>query len=247
MSNKYISHSKISEQKFRYILRLFCLDIEAKKTAELSGISRPTINKIYDAIRKIIVEDCERLSPFETGEIELDESYFGARRVRGIRGRGAQGKTPVFGMLKRNGNVYTQIVKNCSMNELMPVIGRLASKDSSIYTDGFKSYDGLANYGYKQLYRIKHSDNKFANGKNHINGIENFWGLAKVRLAKFRGIHKNKFYLHLKECEFRYNIRNKNMYLYLLKLIKKNKLSYLEPYFIIIFAVCYLLASSVNR
>ena len=89
MSNKDIYHSKISEQKFRYILRLFCLDIEAKKTAELVGISRPTINKIYDAIRKIIAEDCERFSPFETGEIELDESYFGARRVRGKRGRGS--------------------------------------------------------------------------------------------------------------------------------------------------------------
>jgi len=224
MSNKYIYHSKISEQKFRSILRLFCLDIEAKKTAELVNLSRPTINKIYDAIRRVISEDCERVSPFETGEIELDESYFGARRVRGVRGRGAQGKTPVFGMLKRNDRVYTQIVKNCSVKELMPIIEQLASKDSSIYTDGFKSYDGLANYGYKQHFRIKHSDNKFANGRNHINGIENFWGLAKVRLAKFRGIHKNKFYLHLKECEFRYNFRNKNMYLYLLKLIRKNQI-----------------------
>ena len=179
MRNKYIYRSKISEQKFRYILRLFCLDIEAKKTAELVGISRPTINKIYDAIRKIIAEDCERFSPFETGEIELDESYFGARRVRGKRGRGAQGKTPVFGMLKRNGNVYTQIVKNCSMQELMPIIEQLASKDSSIYTDGFKSYDGLANYGYKQHYRIKHSDNKFANGRNHINGLRTSGGWQK--------------------------------------------------------------------
>ena len=136
MSNKYIYHSKISEQKFRFILRLFCLDIEAKKTAELVGLSRPTINKIYDAIRKVIAEDCERVSPFETGEIELDESYFGARRVRGVRGRGAQGKTSVFGMLKRNDRVYTQIVKNCSMKELMPIIEQLASKDSSIFTDG---------------------------------------------------------------------------------------------------------------
>jgi transposase len=99
MKNKYIYHSKINERKFRYVLRLFSLDIEAKKTAELTGISRPTINKIYDAIRKIIAEECERFSPFETGEIELDESYFGARRVRGVRGQGAQGKTPVFGML----------------------------------------------------------------------------------------------------------------------------------------------------
>ena len=103
------------------------------------------------------------------------------------------------------------------MQELMPIIEQLA-KDSSIFTDGFKSYDGLANYGYKRHYRIKHGENQFADGRNHINGIENFWGLCKVRLSKFRGIHKNKFYFHLKECEFRYNMRGKNIYLYLLKL-----------------------------
>ena len=55
-----------------------------------------------------------------SGEIEVDESYFGARRVRGKRGRGAGKKTPVFGMLKRNGCVYTQIVKHCSAKELLP-------------------------------------------------------------------------------------------------------------------------------
>ena len=205
-------------------MKLFCLDIEAKKTSQITGISRYTINRLYDKIRERIARDCELTSPFQTGEIELDESYFGARRVRGKRGRGAQGKTPVFGMLKRNGNVYTQVVKNCSMQELMPIIEQLADKDSSIFTDSFKSYDGLANYGYKRHYRIKHGENQFADGRNHINGIENFWGLCKVRLSKFRGIHKNKFYFHLKECEFRYNMRGKNIYLYLLKLFRNSPL-----------------------
>jgi transposase len=55
--------------------------------------------------------------------------------------------------------------------------------------------------GYKRHYRVKHSDNVFANGKAHINGIESFWGVAKTRLAKFRGLRKDKFYLHLKETE----------------------------------------------
>ena len=94
---------------------------------------------------KLISEDCERFSPFYTGEIELDESYFGARRVRGIRGCGAKGKIPVFGIIKRNGKVYTRIVKNCSMQGLMPIIEQLASKDFSIYTDSFKTYDDVYN------------------------------------------------------------------------------------------------------
>ena len=53
---------------------------------------------------------------------ELDESYFGAKRIRGKRGRGAAGKTPVFGLLKRDGSVYVEIVKNCSKEQLMPII-----------------------------------------------------------------------------------------------------------------------------
>ena len=71
--------------------------------------------------------------------------------------------------------------------------------------------------GYKKHFRVKHGDNEFADGQNHINGIENFWGLCKVRLVKFRGVHKHTFFLHIKECEFRYNYRNKNIYLTLLR------------------------------
>jgi transposase len=224
MRNKYIYGTHISERKTRSIIRFFSLDIEAKKTAEITGISRPTINRFYNTFRERIAEICESESPFENGEIELDESYFGARRVRGIRGRGARGKTPVFGMLKRGDRVYTQIVKNCSMSELLPIIQEKADIGSVLYTDGFKTYDGLVNYGYKKHYRVKHGENEFADGNNHINGIENFWGLCKVRLTKFRGMNKNTFYLHIKECEFRYNFRNKNTYVTLLENFRKNPL-----------------------
>ena len=225
MSNKYFFRGKISEEKFRRIVRLFCLDIEAKKSAELTNLNRSTVNNIYRKLRERIAELCEAESPFTNGEVELDESYFGARRVRGIRGRGARGKTPVFGMLKRGDKVYTQIVKNCSISELLPIIKGRTNTGAIIYSDGFKSYDGLVNYGYKRHYRVKHGENEFALGHNHINGIENFWGLCKVRLAKFRGVHRHTFYLHIKECEFRYNYRNQNLYLTLLKNLRKNKLN----------------------
>jgi len=225
MSNKYFFRGKISEEKFRRIVRLFCLDIEAKKSAELTNLNRSTVNNIYRKLRERIAELCEAESPFTNGEVELDESYFGARRVRGIRGRGERGKTPVFGMLKRGDKVYTQIVKNCSISELLPIIKGRTDTGAIIYSDGFKSYDGLVNYGYKRHYRVKHRENEFALGHNHINGIENFWGLCKVRLAKFRGVHRHTFYLHIKECEFRYNYRNQNLYLTLLKNLRKNKLN----------------------
>ena len=78
--------------------------------------------------------------------------------------------------------------------------------------------------GYKKHYRVKHSNDIFSNGKAHINGIENFWGIAKNRLSKFRGIRKDKFYLHLKETEFRFNHRKEDLYHLLLEEFRKNPL-----------------------
>lgn len=143
----------------------------------------------YKLFRERIVELYEAESPFENGEIELDESYFGARRVRG----------------KRGDKVYSQIVKSCLIKELLPIIKSKTTSDTVVYSDGFQAYDGLVNYGLKKHFRVSHSDNEFALGRNHINGIENFWGLCKVQLSKFKGIHKHNFYLHIKKCEFKYN------------------------------------------
>jgi len=77
--------------------------LEAKKVAELTKISRPTINKISHQIREKNSLECEKECPFANGEIELDESYFGAKRVRGKRGQGAGGKTPVSGCISETG------------------------------------------------------------------------------------------------------------------------------------------------
>ena len=237
MKNKYIIRSRISEKKFREILKYFAEDIEASKISNLAKISEVTLCKIFREIRILMSKECEKISKF-SGEIskpaqklrfEIDESYFGAKRVRGKRGRGASGKQPVFGMLKRDGKVYIQIVKNCSANELLPILKEFSELDSStIYSDCWKAYDGLVDYGAKAHYRVKHSKNEFANGKNHINGIENFWGYAKHRLSKFKGIKKENFLLHLKECEFRYNNSKdtKGLYYIMLKLIRENPLKF---------------------
>ena len=155
------------------------------------------------------------------GEVEVDESYFGGQR-KGKRGRGTAGKVAVFGLLKCNGKVYTVAVPNTQTATLLPMIREQVKPDSIVYTDCYKSYDVLDVSEFSH-FRINHSTH-FADRQNHINGIENFWGLCKVRLSKFRGIHKHNFYLHIKECEFRYNCRNKNLYLILLKEFRFNPL-----------------------
>ncbi len=177
---------------------------------------------IPEKFRNRIIDLTENDLSFQ-GEVELDESYFGAQRVRGKRGRGAAGKTPVFGILKRDGNVYVEVVRNCSKDELLPIIQGKILEGSTIYTDGWKTYDGLILNGYDH-YRIFHHENEFARRKNHVNGIEFFWSYAKKRLSKFNGLTDHKFFLHLKECEFRFNHRKGNLYLFLLKNFRKNPL-----------------------
>ena len=134
-------------------------------------------------IRERIAEKCAIESPL-SGEVEVDESFFGARRVKGKRGRGAGGKTIVFGLLKRNGKVYTKIVPNCSRATLQAVIRGNVDIESTIHSAGHSGYDGLVDLGYKKHHRVQHGRDEFANSKSHINGIENFRGIAKMRLAK---------------------------------------------------------------
>jgi hypothetical protein len=112
-ANKYAQRSRISEAKFRQFIRCFCLDLDAIQTTELTGLNRNTVNRYLRLLRQRIAEICEQ-ERWLGGEVEVDESYFGARRVRGKRGRGAGGKTPVFGILERGGRGYTQIVPDCA-------------------------------------------------------------------------------------------------------------------------------------
>ncbi len=122
---------------------LFCEDITATKTANLTGINRNTINRYFNLFRKAIAFSSEYEQSFFLGEVELDESYFGAKRMRGKRGCGAAGKTPVFDILKRDGNVSIEVVRNCSKDEPLPIIQGKILESSTIYTDGWKAYDGL--------------------------------------------------------------------------------------------------------
>lgn len=220
--NKFSKRAHISERKFKQLLKLFSEDLTATQITNIISINRNTVNRYLNLIRARISELCEQESPFG-GEVEVDESYFGAKRKKGKRGRGAYGKTVVFGIYKRNGKVYTEIVKNCSRVTLQAIIKGKVNKDSTIYSDKWRGYNGLVDLGYKKHYRLDHEKDEFVSGKSHINGIEGFWGFAKTRLAKFRGFNKKQFYLHLKETEFRYNYRDKDIYKLLLKIIK-NKL-----------------------
>jgi transposase len=221
--NRYYSRSKISEAKFRQLIRYFAMDLTATDCAELTGLSVRSVNSIYQRIRSRLAQQCEQVSPLG-GELEADESYFGPRRIRGLRGRGAGQKTVVFGLLKRGSNVYTEIVPNASKAILQAIIRGKADVASVIHTDRWRGYDGLVDVGFDKHFRVNHGQNEFARGNAHVNGIESFWSYAKRRLVQFNGVPRHTFYLHLKETEFRFNHRHADLYKALLSLLNKHPL-----------------------
>ena len=111
--NRCFKCSRISEKKIREVVRYFSIDLTVVQISKLTNLHRNTINTLIQKIRKKILFYCENISEFE-GEVECDESYFGGKRKGDKRGRGVTNKIPVFGILKRNGKVYTQIIKNAS-------------------------------------------------------------------------------------------------------------------------------------
>ncbi len=208
-TGRWINRLRISYKKWLWMIKLFELDLSARRIAQQTGLSYPTVLKAVNMIRAAIVATSSDASDLLGGVVEMDESYFGGRR-KGKRGRGAAGKVPVFGILERNGVVKVEAVKDVKARTLLDLTVKTVRRGSIVYTDKFRGYDSLMFCGYRHI----NLDHKkfFANGKVYINGVEGFWSYAKERLIKFHGISKEKFPLYLKEMEFRYNNRGESMF-----------------------------------
>ncbi|MDO9923280.1 IS1595 family transposase [Glaesserella parasuis] len=198
-----ITHCKLKKSIQKKLLEFFVLEVTVRSAANLLEINANSAALFYRKIREVI---CYHLAlevdEVFDGQIELDESYFGGHR-KGKRGRGAAGKVAVFGILKRQGKVFTVVVNDTKTTTLMPVISRKIKPDSWVYTDTYRSYDALDVSEFHHE-RINHSE-LFTVKQNHINGIENFWSQAKRILRKYNGIDRKSFPLFLKEYEFRFN------------------------------------------
>jgi transposase len=208
-----IRKSRLSWSKQLRLMEHFVAGATARTAAELVEVNPKTAAFYFHRLRRIIAEASEDDLPL-SGEIEVDESYFGGRR-KGKRGRGAAGKVPVFGLLKRGGRVYARVIPDVKSRTLKPLLERKIVPDSIVYSDTFGSYDVLDVAGFRHL-RINHAK-LFSEEKNHINGIENFWNQAKRHLRRFNGIPRDHFPLFLRECEWRFNTPNPKQQLTQLK------------------------------
>ena len=205
--NKKYSLNKLKRDMI--ILYYFYLEISARKASKELKLNYKTIQSRFMQFRRKIAEYCNQEARELNGEVEIDESYFGGKR-KGQRGRGAKNKTIVFGILERKGKIYTKIVENVSAETLMGEIKNKTKKGSVFYTDGWKSYASLEQYGKHNI--IRHDKDEFVENHNHINGIEGFWSFAKERFHKYHGINKNNYPFYLKEMEFRFNHRNESIF-----------------------------------
>ena len=166
-----LKHSKLTHNQTNRLLEHFVAGTPARTACLLVGVNKDTAANFYRRLRCVIAQRLgEEWIEFQ-GEIEVDESYFGGVR-KGKRGRGAAGKVPLFGLLKRGGHVYTVPVKDTKADTLIPIISCKVQPDSIVYTNSYRSYDTLDITDFHHM-RINHSK-LFADKENHINGIENF-------------------------------------------------------------------------
>lgn len=208
-SGRWINNGNLKYGQWLRIIKLFELEVSTRKMAQQLSLSYNTVYKAVNTIRLAILAHADDAKALLSGEIEIDESYFGGKR-KGNRGRGAAGKVPVFGILERNGIVKVEVVPNVKAKTLIGLTVKKVRRGSIVYTDRYRAYDSLMFCGYRHL-AVNHSK-QFVNGKVYINGLEGFWSYAKERLIKYHGISPAKFPLYIKEMEFRYNHRKADIY-----------------------------------
>lgn len=194
--------SRLPARVQRRLLEHFVAGTPARVAAELAGVHRNSAALYYRKLREVILARTREAQPFG-GEVEVDESYFGARKRKGPPGRGAAGKVPVFGLLKRGGRVHAVMIANVRGATLLPIIRQRVRPDAVVYSDGYSSYGALDVSEFRHV-RIDKTQG-YARGRAHINGIENFWSQAKRHLRRYNGVPRQNFHLFLAECEWRFN------------------------------------------
>jgi len=193
----------------------------AYRLAHDLGVDLTVSSRGYQKLRAAVfhVARLEGMASTLSWEIELGEAYFGGRR-NGRRGRGAAGKSVVFGLLERDGRVYTKVVEHVSADTLMTHMETTPRKGSVYHTDAFRGYQSLRRYG--KHHTVNHSKSLVdRRTENHINGMEGFWSFTN----NYRGVSKYHFSMYLKEIEYRFNHRKENLF----KLFLRCFFGYVSP------------------
>jgi len=204
---------RLTRDEWKQIIRFFLMEQSSNSIIERTRFERRRVFRALTKIRIVLAKDVPEIF---SGTVEVDETYVGGQwknkrksiRDHGTkRGRGTK-KQPVFGILCRNGQVWAEVVDDVEADTLQPLISRKVSTGSTVCSDTWKAYTGIAARGYVHRL-VNHGEKQYSDGKgNHINGLEGFWGFLKRKLASKGGITKQKLPLYLAEYVWRYNHRN---------------------------------------
>jgi transposase len=222
MKNKYLKGAHISERKFRELLKLFCEDLTATQIANISGVSRVTINGYLKMIRTKIARFCEENSnsSYYSGIETFAPGSFLEEAV-------LKPNTTAFGIYKTRDGIFTQLLQDVDKGTISEIVrSKKMNGNAGIWYDKLKHFNAIADFNLYKLIRINNDVLEMPKGKSQIDEIDFFWGLIKGRLTKFRGMNNATLYLHVKESEFRYNYRNSDIFSMLTGIIQQQPLQY---------------------
>lgn len=204
----------ISRTILKDIIAEFDLEHSTNIILERCAISKYKLLKLLTALRTEMTKDIPKAF---SGIVEVDETYLGGKwknkrlKTRKFAGRQKRGrgtlKQPVFGILCRDGQVWAELVRDVEAIDLQPIIERKVKKGSTVYSDGWRAYTGIATKGYVHRL-VDHGKEQYSDKRGgHINGLEGFWGYLKRKLVARGGIRKERLLLFLGEYVWRYNHR----------------------------------------
>lgn len=224
MKNRYLKGAHLSERKVRELIKLFSEDLTATQIANITGISRITVNAYFKLIRTHIAKFCEERNPFHftNGTVPYHASENGT-----VASNGAVSKKSFYGIFRNDDTIHTDKIANIDadwMNDWLK--GKTEGEKSIIEQYRLNVYNGIADFNSIRLYRVNESVPGVTRSKSHIDEIDMFWGMLKSRLIKFRGLNSGTLYLHVKETEFRYNYRENDLFELLMEILHKRPLHY---------------------
>lgn len=188
-----------------YLMASTRCGISAKQIQRETGVTYKTAWRMFKQIRSMLADDKPNPIGGRNRRVEMDETYFGSRS-EGTRGRGTK-KTPIVGMVQRKGEVRAFVAADVKSDTLRGLIREHVMPKSMVFTDEFKSYNGLEARGYTHQ-RVNHSQNVYVCGEAHTNTIEGFWSLIKRGIGGvYHNVGRHYLQTYLNEYSFRYNRR----------------------------------------
>jgi transposase len=224
MKNRYLKGAHLSERKVRELIKLFSEDLTATQIANITGISRITVNAYFKLIRTHIAKFCEERNPFHftNGTVSYHASENGT-----VASNGTVSKKSFYGIFKNDETIHTDKIANIDAEWMYDWLkGKTEGDKDIIEKYRLHVYNGIADFNSIRLYRINEAVPGVSRGKSHVDEIDMFWGMLKSRLIKFRGLNSGTLYLHVKETEFRYNYRENDLFELLMEILHKRPLHY---------------------